>query len=132
MNRENSIDVALAFIRQINAHDVAALCDLMTGDHLFVDSLGARFQGKEPMRVGWTMYFDMVPDYEIVHDEVLSNGTTVVALGLARGTYAVGGKLLDENRWSAPGAWRAVVRDKLIAEWQVYDNDPIRKIMERV
>jgi hypothetical protein len=35
-----------------------------------------------------------------------------------------------ENHWNAPAAWRAVVRDGLIAEWQVYaDNQSARKIM---
>jgi hypothetical protein len=29
--------------------------------------------------------------------------------------------------WKVPAAWRAVVRDGLIAEWQVYvDNEPLR------
>ena len=42
----------------------------------------------------------------------------------------VKGQLPKENHWSAPAAWRAVVRDGLIAEWQVYaDIQSARKIM---
>jgi hypothetical protein len=37
---------------------------------------------------------------------------------------------MKENHWSAPAAWRAVVRDRLIAEWQVYaGNQNARKFM---
>jgi hypothetical protein len=34
--------------------------------------------------------------------------------------------------WQTPAAWHAVVRDGLIAEWQVYaDNKPIRQRMRQ-
>jgi hypothetical protein len=42
---------------------------------------------------------------------------------------AVKGELPKENHTSVPATWRAVVRDGLIAEWQVYaDNQSARKI----
>jgi len=53
-------------------------------------------------------------------------------VGRAEGTYAVEGNLLTENRWQAPAAWRALIREGLVAEWRVYaDNEPIRQLMAR-
>lgn len=40
--------------------------------------------------------------------------------GTARGTYEVDGQLLAENKWEVPAAWKAVVRDGLLAEWHVF------------
>ena len=43
---------------------------------------------------------------------------------------AIKGELPKANHWSASAAWRAVVRDALIAEWQAYaDNQRARKTM---
>jgi len=117
-------------MERINARDVDGLCALMTEDHLFVDGLGNPMRGREAMRAGWAGYFRMFPDYRVSHEEVFSQGNAVAAFGTAEATYAAGGKLPKENHWSVPAAWRAVVRNGLIAEWQVYaDNQAARKIM---
>jgi len=72
----------------------------------------------------------LFPDYRVSHTEIFSQGAIVAAFGSAEGTYAVNGKLSKENHWSVPAAWKAVVRDGLVAEWQVYaDNQAARKIM---
>jgi ketosteroid isomerase-like protein len=124
------VDTVLAFLEQINARNVDGLCALMTGDHVFLDGLGNRMQGRESMRKGWAGYFRMFPDYRVSHTDVFSQGDVVAAFGSAEGTLAVKGELPKENHWSASAAWRAVVRDGLIAEWQVYaDNQSARKIM---
>lgn len=84
------------------------------------------------MQEGWEGYFRMVPDYTITVDETFVQGSVVVMLGAAQGTYSSGGQLKQENKWRTPAAWRAVVRESLIAEWRVYaDNEPIRQIMAR-
>ena len=37
---------------------------------------------------------------------------------------------MGENTWLLPAAWRAVVRDGRIAQWQVYcDTEPVAAIM---
>lgn len=124
------VNVVLSFLEAINAADVNKLCALMTEDHVFVDGLGNRMQGKETMRKGWNGYFQWFPDYRVSHEEILSQGEVVAAFGRAEGTFAVNGKLPKENHWSTPAAWKAVVRDGLIAVWQVYaDNQAARKIM---
>ena len=118
------------FVRLINSHNTAGLARLMTEDHLFVDSLGYSVQGREEMRRAWIAYFYMIPDFTIMIRERLWRGNVVALFGIARGTYSTGGDLLERNRWEMPAAWRAVVRNGLVAEWHVYaDNEPVRRIM---
>lgn len=122
----------LQFIAQINAHDVAALCVLMSEQHRFVDALGAVVEGREQMRHGWQGYFGMVPDYYIECGELFEHGPVIAAFGYAGGTYAPDGQLRAENQWRVPAAWRAEIVDGLVAEWRVYaDNEPIRQLMAK-
>ena len=118
------VQIARSFVDAINAHDVAAIVALATPDHRFIDSLGNTLPvGK--LREGWEDYFRMAPDYRITVTRYVPDGTSVLAYGTAAGTYA-------QTAWSTPAAWRAVIRDGKIAEWQVYaDNEPIREIMRR-
>ncbi len=126
-------DVALAFVEKINRHDVQGLCDLMTDDHRFIDSLGVEVRGRESMRKAWLAYFHMVPDFTIEVQRVLSDGPIVAIFGRSRGTFAPNGTLLQRNRWSMPSAWRAVIHDLSISEWQVYaDNEPVRQLMNHI
>jgi hypothetical protein len=76
------------------------------------------------------MYFKMIPDYKVSHEEVMAKGDTVAVFGSARGTYAKAGKLTKQNFWEIPASWKAITRDGLVAYWQVYaDNQPVRKLM---
>ena len=130
MKKEVPIAVVLAFLDAINSGDVDKLCALMSEDHLFVDALGNKVQGRESMRKAWTGYFQWFPDYRVSHGEILSDGDLVAAFGAAEGTYAPRGKLEKSNHWVAPAAWKAVVENGLVKEWRVYaDNQAARKIM---
>ena len=130
MAEKQPAELVLAFMERINQRDINGLCALMTEDHVFIDALGARVQGRESMRKAWTGYFGMIPDYKVSHEEVLQHGNVVAVFGTARGTYAPEGRLKKENFWEIPAAWKAVVRNGLIAEWRVYaDNQPVRKLM---
>jgi len=130
MSAKEPVEAVLAFLDRVNARDVDGLCACMTEDHVLIDGLGNRMRGRETMRKGWTAYFGLFPDYRVSHTEIFSQGAIVAAFGSAEGTYAVNGKLSKENHWSVPAAWKAVVRDGLVAEWQVYaDNQAARKIM---
>lgn len=121
-----------AFVEAINHRDVNEIVRLMTEDHLFIDSLGSKVQGKLRMMEGWKGYFRMVPDYSITVEEWFVDGAVVVMLGTAQGTYSTNSVLLPENRWGTPAAWRALVRGSQVAEWRVFaDNEPIRQIMAR-
>ncbi len=124
------VDIVRRFVTAINAHDIASVMVLMTEDHRFIDSLGAVVAGKDRMSDGWRAYWMMVPDYEIEVHQTFHQDDAVVAVGIARGSYAPDGRLRPEDRWETPAAWRAVVRGDRVAEWQVYaDNEPIRRLI---
>jgi len=130
MAEKQPAELVLAFMERINQRDINGLCALMTEDHVFIDALGARVQGREKMRKAWTGYFGMIPDYKVSHEEVLQQGNIVAVFGTARGTYAPEGRMKRENFWEIPAAWKAIVRNGQIAEWRVYaDNQPVRKLM---
>jgi ketosteroid isomerase-like protein len=127
-----NIDVVLRFIDAINHHAVADIVARMADDHLFIDSLGAEHRGRATMEKGWSTYLGMVPDYAIAVGQVIADGSTVVILGTASGTYAPDGTLRPDDCWSTPAAWRAVVSADRIAVWQVFaDNEPIRRAARR-
>jgi len=124
--------VARAFVRAINRQDVAGLAALMSPEHRVVDSLGSVIEGREAVLAGWAGYFRMVPDYSIAVEETLCDGSAVVMLGVAQGTYSPDGRLRAESRWETPAAFRAFVEDGLVAEWRVYaDNEPLRQKMRK-
>jgi len=124
------MQVAHAFVNAINRRSVDEIVNLMTDDHVLIDSLGTRIGGKPRMKAAWAAYFGMIPDYSIAVDETIAEGSVIVLLGTARGTYAASGALPPENRWATPVAWRALVRGALVAEWRVYaDLEPLRQVM---
>jgi uncharacterized protein (TIGR02246 family) len=128
----NADSVVLAFIACINAHDADAIAAALTPDHVFIDSLGTRITGREVMREGWRAYLRMVPDYRLSVVKVFGDGADVVVIGEAQGTWSADGSLHAHNAWVTPAAFRAQVRDGLIAQWQVYaDNEPIRRRMQQ-
>jgi ketosteroid isomerase-like protein len=130
ISHKNSIKTFLAFVKTINEHNVDGLVELMSKDHLFIDSLGKRVRGKETMYAAWKGYFALFPDYKIICTEIFQKDDIIAALGSARGTYLSDGKLLKDRSWRIPAAWRARIRNNKIKEWQVFaDNEPVRRIM---
>jgi len=97
----------------------------MPKDHLFVDSLGNRVQGAGAMEAGWRAYFAMCPDFWIRVEQSMMGADTILAIGEAGGT-------IDQVPWRTPAAWKAVIRDSMVQEWQVHaDNKPVYEIMAR-
>jgi ketosteroid isomerase-like protein len=128
MGNPQPLEVAMDFIKRINAGDVNSLCELMTEGHIFQDALGKRIIGRETMRQGWTMYFKLVADYQVHAVEFFQTNDRLAILGTASGRYA--GGPANDNFWEVPAAWLAVIKDGLVAEWRVYaDNQPLRKLM---
>jgi ketosteroid isomerase-like protein len=127
-----SVEIVLRFLDLINQHDPDKLAELMTADHLFVDSLGQIVKGREQMCAAWRGYYQFCPDYWVSHEELLENGDTVAVFGAAGGTIAAHGKLPAENRWRIPAAWLAVVDGDLVKKWRVYaDNKPVYDIIAK-
>jgi len=122
--------IALEFVEKINEQDVDGICDLMSDDFIFVDSMGGSMYGRDAMKQAWRDYFAMFPDYEISITHILQQENIIAILGTAKGTYAVRGKLHQDNSWEVRAAWKAKVEDDQVKEWHVYaDLEPVRQIV---
>ncbi|MFI5179790.1 MAG: nuclear transport factor 2 family protein [Thermoanaerobaculia bacterium] len=120
-----------AFIVRINSHDPGAIVALCTSDHVFTDSLGNRIKGRAALLPAWQGYFSLFPNYRVAVSHILAVGPVVGVFGTASATLAnVPGT--SHSSWSIPAAWRAVVKGRLISEWQVYaDNKPVADLLDR-
>jgi len=126
------VETVLQFLERINQHDADKLAELMTEDHVFIDSLGQSTRGRENMRAGWRGYYAFCPDYWVSHEEIFQDGNLVAVFGSAGGTIAANDKLLPENKWRVSAAWLATVEHGLVKEWRVYaDNKPVYDILAR-
>lgn len=114
------VQIVRLFNEAINRHDVESLCSFMSPDHAFIDSGGGVTTGVETMRKGWKDFFEMFPDYRNEMLGFLQDGNLVMAYGRASGTYNGKRGLVPENRITMPAAWKAVIQNSLILEWQVY------------
>ena len=123
--------VVRRLLRGINRRDTESLMQLMTNDHVLIDSLGHRLSGGPgALRAAWAGDFGMVPDYQIKAKAIFAQGNSVIIVGVASGCYLPSTNMESLGTWETPGAWRAVVRRGRVAEWQVYaDNEPIRELM---
>ena len=63
--------VVLDFVEAINNANPDKMIDLMTIDHVFIDSQDNRTIGKDKMRQAWIGYFAIFPDYRIEINEIL-------------------------------------------------------------
>jgi len=123
----SAVEICRRFVERINAHDLDGLAAQLAPDHRFIDSVGGELVGRDKVAEGWRLYLAMVPDYRVDVARSFCDGSDVVLIGAARGTYTADGSLEPSNAWSTPAAWRARIRDGLVAEWQVYaDNEPRR------
>lgn len=125
-------DTVNKFVDAINTHDVEAIGELMSDDHIFIDSGGGVYTDREQMIKGWPGYYEMFPDYKIEISETFVSGDTVAMIGKAMGTYSSDGTLKPENHWEIPAAWKAVVTGDKIKLWQVIaDNSIVVEIINR-
>jgi ketosteroid isomerase-like protein len=122
----------LEFVDAINKADIDKICSLMTVDHVFIDSQDNRATGKENMKKAWAEYFKMFPDYKIEIENILENDSLVCLFGYASGTYRNLQNENNSNHWRIPAAWKAIVRNNQIKQWQVYaDNIIVMDIINR-
>jgi hypothetical protein len=77
------VEVVLQFLDRINQHEADKLAELMTPEHVFIDSLGQSVRGREKMRTGWQSYFAFCPDYWVAHEEIFQHGDLVAVFGAA-------------------------------------------------
>jgi len=73
--------VVVQFNEGINARDLDVLASLMTEDHVFIDSVGGRVDGRQRCLDAWRGFFGAYPDYrnEFTSMVTVSSGMVAVA-----------------------------------------------------
>jgi ketosteroid isomerase-like protein len=128
----SSVETVLEFMNRVNQRAAGKLAELMTEDHVFIDSLGQTVVGREKVRAAFAGYFRLCPDYWVSQEQIFSEGNVVAVFGSAGGTIARDGGLPPENQWHTPVAWLAVAEDGLLKQWRVYaDNKPVYEILAK-
>jgi ketosteroid isomerase-like protein len=118
------------FVNAINCADLDTMYHLMAEDHVFIDSQDNRMAGRDQMKQAWSSYFQLFPGYKIEMMEFVEKESLTCVFGYASGTYK--DITIKSNYWRIPAAWRVVVSDGRIAEWQVYaDNIVVAEIVNR-
>ena len=131
-DNQTNMDTINNYIEAINSANIDNVCDLLTNDHIFIDSQDNRFIGAENMRAAWTQYFEMFPDYKIEINETIENDSIISLFGYASGTYKNLKNKENSNFWRIPAAWKAIVKDDKIKFWQVYaDNIIVMDIIKK-
>lgn len=116
---QQAVRIAEAFIAAINEREVGRLGQLMSEDHRFVDAVGIVHAGRETMKSGWEQYFSAFPEYRIEVDTTVGVDGIVAFFGWASGTSKQEPGAGRSRSWRIAAAWKAVVRNGLVAEWQV-------------
>ncbi|MFN0200957.1 MAG: nuclear transport factor 2 family protein [Bacteroidia bacterium] len=113
------------FIEKINAHEVKAMGELFSDDHVFIDAQDKKLEGKQRLIEGWEAYFTLFPDYQINIEEIIEKDSTVIGFGKASGTYMGMTSELNENRWEIPAVWRAEIAKGKIKQFRIYCDTKI-------
>lgn len=113
--------IALNFNDCISKADITGLLDLMTEDHVFIDTANNRIEGKSNNKaMAWEPFFNLFPGYYNVFENVISKGSMVIMQG-----YSVcSNEILNNVR----AIWVAeIIKDK-VALWHIYpDTEENRK-----
>ena len=79
--KSRAADVVMSFNECISRRDLGGLSNLMTDDHVFIDSGDNTIAGKERCVEAWRAFFATFPDYRNHFVRVLSAASEAVILG---------------------------------------------------
>jgi ketosteroid isomerase-like protein len=111
-------DVVTRFNACINARDADGLAELMTDDHVFIDSTDSAVRGKSECLDAWRGFFASFPDYRNTFEAMRSTADQV----FVRGYSTCSNAQLD-----GPALWSARVSADQVAEWRVYEDSPANR-----
>ena len=79
--KSRAADVVMSFNECISRRDLGGLSNLMTDDHVFINSGNNTIAGKERCVEAWRAFFANFPDYRNHFVRVLSASSEAVILG---------------------------------------------------
>jgi len=110
MNSLKLMSIALKFNEKINNQDTEGLAELMTYDHIFIDSDNTVTKGKETMIRGWKEFFRRYPDYQNTFTNVTTQNNIVIMIGYSTCSH---------KPLNGPNIWTAKIRGERVSEWRV-------------
>jgi ketosteroid isomerase-like protein len=132
MRNESNKAIVIGFVKAINDHDVNEIVNLMSEDHIFIDSQNNKSVGKKGMKEGWEGYYELFPDYQIEISDITENKSLIGLFGYVNATYKNKTNKLNSNFWRTPASWKAIVENNKIKHWQVYcDYSDLFKIIDK-
>lgn len=125
-------NILLDFVDAINKADIDNILNIMSDDHVLIDSQDNKVSGKDNLKQAWIGYLALFPDYKIEINETLEKDSLICFLGYASGTYKNLQNDINSNYWRIPAAWTAIIKDNHVKHWQVYaDNIIVMDIINR-
>jgi hypothetical protein len=124
-------EIVEAMAKAINSGRAETVVERMHPRGAFVDSLGGRIEGRAALLDAWRGYFQLVPDYRIEIEGMMTDGLDALLHGSARGTVHRGGRPVEGGAWEIPAAWRATTDGaRKVILWQVFaDNKPVHDLL---
>ena len=132
-----SLPVALAFVDAINSRQSDQIAELMTADHVFIDTEGSSVRGTRALKEAWRGYYRLFPDYAVKIDRAIDRGDIVILLGSSSGSlseYAQetlnrpDGSPAQDGDFQGSAIWTARIDGDRVSEWRVYpDTDSVRR-----
>ena len=111
----HSETIALRFNDCINRADIHGLSDLMTDDHVFIDTANNRIEGKtRNIMQAWEPFFAFYPGYRNIFERVVSRGQTVIMQGYSICSVAI----LNNVR----AIWVAEIKKEKVCLWHIYPD----------
>ena len=111
MSMKDPKSVVLQFNECINNRDIEGLSNLMTEDHVFIDSGDDIHRGKQADIKGWINFFNLYPDYKNHFTLIESRDNLVLIIGYSTCSF---------EPFDGPALWTAKIENDLVAEWRVY------------
>jgi ketosteroid isomerase-like protein len=112
--------VVMAFNDCISRRDLAGLSNMMTDDHVFIDSANHTVSGKEQCIKAWRGFFAAFPDYRNDFERVAVVGREAIIAGHS---------VCSDARLAGPALWTAKVDGQLIAQWRVYEDTGANRVL---
>lgn len=121
MKRTDPQSIALQFNQCITNADINGLAELMTEDHVFIDTANVRMEGKNTcISNAWEPFFHLYPNYRNIFERIIVKNSTVIMQG-----YSV---CADDILNNVRAIWMAEIMDDKVALWHIYpDTEENRK-----
>jgi RimJ/RimL family protein N-acetyltransferase len=107
--------IALQFNECITNADLNGLVNLMTEDHLFIDTANNRIRGKDNNKIqAWEPFFNLYPGYRNIFENIVVRGSNVIMQG-----YSI---CSDEILNNVHAIWVTEIINDKVALWHIYPD----------